>query len=592
MRQVFGVYSDFLGVLPSNARRFVALFSVLQAALALLDALALGLLALTIAPLSTGQPVVLPLIGELDDAGALVAVAAVCALIIAKGLLSVLLLRWATQRFARYELEIGTRLFRAFMAAPWLVRLRKNSSDIVRLADSSVNAAVMSFLLPGSTILGEIASLVAILLVLVIAQPAIALVTLLYLGAIGAVLYFWIARHARTAGRVNLQFTLQSGRFITEMVGAMKEITLRNKNGEVVDVVRRSREHSTRARANVYFLGQVPRFVLESAIVGGFVLVGAVGFTLGGAGDAITAVALFGLAGFRMAPSIIRLQSVLSQMISAVPHPVAVTDEIRTAEEASAGREAAEGAPFPTNPRKLELSEVVFKYSSDARPAVDSVSLTIPFGTTAAVVGQSGSGKSTLVDLILGLIDPTGGTITVDGASTASLTQSWRERVAYVPQEVALFDGTVAENVALSWSGEFDRDRVRAALRRAQLLDTVESREGGIDARVGERGLALSGGQRQRLGIARALYAEPLVLVLDEATSALDTKTEAAVMESIRDLRGDVTLVIVAHRLATVKDADQVFYLKDGRVAGSGRFSEVVATVPEFAQQAALAGLV
>lgn len=219
------------------------------------------------------------------------------------------------------------------------------------------------------------------------------------------------------------------------------------------------------------------------------------------------------------------------------------------------------------------------------------VGLTLPFGSVAALVGASSAGKSTMVDLMLGLLSPSEGTVTVDGIPLDQVTRWWRSRVAYVPQEVSLFDSTVAQNVALTWSADFDRERVREALAMAQLLDVIEEREGGIDAPIGERGLALSGGQRQRLGIARALYAQPLVLVLDEATSALDTRTEAAVAAAIAELRGSTTVVSVAHRLSTVKNADTIFFMSGGRLVGAGPFDELAATVPEFAQQVKLAGL-
>ena len=196
-----------------------------------------------------------------------------------------------------------------------------------------------------------------------------------------------------------------------------------------------------------------------------------------------------------------------------------------------------------------------------------------------------------MIDLILGLIEPTSGSIAVDAISLTELTDAWRARVGYVPQDVALFDASIAENVALSWTGEIDRDRVRDCLAKAQLLEFIEARDGGIDGKVGERGMALSGGQRQRLGIARALYSQPLVLVMDEATSALDTTTEAAVTEAIRGLHGEITVVTVAHRLSTVKHVDQLFFMSGGRVVDSGTFDELVERVPEFAAQARLAGL-
>lgn len=168
---------------------------------------------------------------------------------------------------------------------------------------------------------------------------------------------------------------------------------------------------------------------------------------------------------------------------------------------------------------------------------------------------------------------------------------AWRGRVGYVPQDVALFDATIAQNVALTWTDDFDETRVREALRKAQLLDVVEARADGIHGRVGDRGLQLSGGQRQRLGIARALYAEPLVLVLDEATSALDTRTEAAVTASIDALGAEITVISVAHRLSTIRHSDQVWFLREGEVRARGTFAEVIEQEPEFAHQAALAGL-
>jgi ATP-binding cassette subfamily C protein len=234
---------------------------------------------------------------------------------------------------------------------------------------------------------------------------------------------------------------------------------------------------------------------------------------------------------------------------------------------------------------------VSFRYSDVSPLALDHVDLKIPFGSTVSFVGASGAGKSTVVDLVLGLIDPTSGVIAIDGRSLGDYTTSWRDHVAYVPQDVSIFDSTIAQNVALTWKNDYDPDRVRYALERAQLLEMVDNRFGGIEGRVGERGLALSGGQRQRLGIARALYVEPLVLVMDEATSALDTATEAAVTAAIRSLRGSMTIVTVAHRLSTVVDSDIVFFMSRGKVAASGTFRELVRDVPEFAQQAALAGL-
>lgn len=591
MKQNWALYRQVLGVLPPRARRFLLIYATLQGLLAIIDGAALALLAVVLSPLVSGNPVVLPVFGEVSGAGVLWPLLMVCVLIVLKGVLALILYWVATRRFAAYELDLGSRVFAGFVNSPWTDRLRRNSSDLVRITDSSVSTTISGFVLPGASLIGEALNFLTLLVVLAVAQPLIGLIALIYLGLIGVFLNFQISRRTRQAGLVALRYSLRSSRLITEMIGALKEVTLRGKTGDVAEVVRVNRRHSTQARANAQFLSQVPRYVLEAAIIGGIALVGVVGYIQGGIGGATAAVALFGLAGFRMAPSIVRFQGVLSQLNVSAPHAQAVVDEIHRAEARTAHLAARDSQPLPEHPSVITFSDVTFQYAPDAEPAVNGISLEIPFGTNVAFVGASGAGKSTMVDLLLGLIEPTSGAVLVDGIPLTSLTRAWRSRVAYVPQEVSLFDASVAQNVALTWSSDADQERVKTALRRAHMLDTIDSRVGGIDGRVGERGMALSGGQRQRLGIARALYVDPLVLVMDEATSSLDTATEAAVTRSIAELHGSTTTITVAHRLATIKEADRIFFMSGGRVTAQGTFDELVARVPEFALQAALAGL-
>lgn len=590
MRPTIDLYRKVLAVLPGGGRRFLWTYSWLLASLALFDAAALGLLALVLGPVSTGGTVVLPIVGALDTTGVVWAIVVICAILVAKSLLSVLVTWWATRRTPKYEVAIGDRVLRAYLAAPWRDRLRKNSIDIMRYADSGVDASVNSFLLPGATLLSEVVGLVVVIATLAVVQPVLAITTLLYLLLLGAILFFWIARHARKAGEVNVNNTARSARLILEIIASMKEVTLRNKESEVADVVVASRTQSARARANIQFLGAVPRYALDAGLVGGFVLIGAVGFLIGGPEQAITAVGLFALAGFRVAPSVIRFQGVFSQMIAASEFPRQLLTELDEAER-SAVESTGSSLDLPPAPGSIRFEDVTFQYSAEAPPAVQEVSLEIPFGSTVAFVGASGSGKSTMIDLLLSLLEPTLGRVAIDDILLADVRSPWRSRVGYVPQEVALFDATIAQNVALTWGQDFDRDRVQRALERAQLWQLVSERPGGIDARVGERGMALSGGQRQRLGIARALYSDPLVLVMDEATSALDTHTEALVTEAIGAIGSDVTKVVVAHRLATIQQSDIIFFMSEGRLVGTGTFSELVESFPDFARQAQLAGL-
>ena len=593
MKALVSILRELLPLLPKSGRRFLKLYAVLLGLLALLDAFSLGLLAVVISPLVSGHQLTLPGIGSVSTTGLIWLLVIICAIVVLKGVLASVLQFYATRRFASYELEIGDRLLAGYLAAPWVERLKRNSADVVRIADYGIANTIAGVLLPAATLIGEAMTFIVVLIVLVIAQPAIALTALVYLGLVGVVLYFWVSRNSQVAGRVNRDYSFTVSRLLTEMMGALKEITLRNKAGEVAAVVHANRIRTSRARANIQFFGIIPRYVLETALIGGFVLVGVVGYlTTGGIVGAVTAVSVFSLAGFRMVPSITRFQAIVAVTAANLPHARNVIDDIRNMESfrltAEDDRDSGTLAEHPAN---LELRDVGFTYSPDAPPALRGVNLTIPFGSTVAFVGSSGAGKSTLVDLILGLVDPTSGTISIDGTPLRQVASAWHSRVGYVPQDVSLFDATVGQNVALTWSNDIDVERAKQALRQAQLWDIIEGREGGLDGSIGERGLSLSGGQRQRLGIARALYVDPYVLVMDEATSALDTATEAAVAQAIRDLHGKVTVILVAHRLSTIRHADQIFFMSGGEVAASGTFDELIRAVPEFAEQAALAGM-
>lgn len=591
MKELYSLFREVLATFPPDGRRFVLGYAWLLASLSLLDVAALGLLAALIGPVAAGQPVTLPVVGELTTAGLILAIVVMCALMILKGVLAIFITRWGVRRVAHYEVAIGDRLFRAYINAPWLSRLRRNSADMLGFSDSGANSAVNSFLMPGASVIGEVVNLVVVIVTLAVVQPMLAFVTLGYMLALGLILHSWVGKRSRAAGENYMRFAIRTGRRVLEIVGAMKEVALRNKEAEVAAVVKSSRTGTANARAAMLFLSTIPRYALEAGLVGGFLLVGALGFVLGGVEQAVAAVALFGLAGFRIAPSVVRVQSVISGMLANVPYTRRLLDEIADSERAAESARPETVVPIPDRARRIRFDHVTFRYNDDAEPAVRDLTLEIDLGSTVAFVGESGSGKSTVVDLLLGLLDPTEGRVLLDDVPLSHIKRAWRDRVAYVPQDVALFDSTIAQNVALTWSGDADTARVRAALERAHVWDVVGGREGGVEAPIGERGIALSGGQRQRLGIARALYTDPLVLVMDEATSALDSKTEAAVTDSIADLGGDVTVIVVAHRLATIKHSDRIFFLRNGELAGSGTFEELVAQFPDFAEQAQLAGL-
>jgi ABC-type multidrug transport system fused ATPase/permease subunit len=592
MREVWKTLKELLPLLPTDARSYLTRYVVVSCLLTVLDIGAVMLLALCLSPMLRGAPISLPVVGTLGTGFYVWIILGISLLILIKTALTLLQNWFATRRFSTFELEIGKRLFAAYIKAPWTERLKRSSAELVRLGDVGVAASTSGFLLPLIGLPAQVAGFVVIVVVVVIAQPATAVITVIYLGLIMLLLTRVVSTRSVVAGRTARDYASKVAALMTDMVTALKEITLRNKADEVATVVLRNRRHASLARANLNFLGAMPRFVLDTSLVGGFLLVGVFGYITGGLTAAVGAIALFAVAGFRLIPTLTGLQSIITTTTANVAQVRAAITDIRSATSYLEHAERVGHDPINGTPRMLRLENVEYHYPGSNLPAVTGINLEIPMGTTLALVGSSGAGKTTLVDILLGLLVPTSGRISIDGQSLENVLAAWRSRVGYVPQDVAVFDGTVAQNVALSWEDDkIDPERVGAALKKAQLLDVVMSRPHGLNSRVGDRGMSLSGGQRQRLGIARALYSDPLVLIMDEATSALDTKTESDVAFAIRQLRGEITIISVAHRLATIRDNDLVCYMQDGAIRDRGTFEELIDRVPNFAEQAQLAGL-
>ncbi|KNC19562.1 ABC transporter ATP-binding protein [Arthrobacter sp. RIT-PI-e] len=591
MKELIRVLRELMPLLPTDARRFIIVFGLGLSLLSLVEAGALGIFAVVMTQILAGGDLNLPVIGTISQEASLWVLIASAGLMILKSFVGIWMQWISTRKFARFELEIGTHLFNSYIRSPWTERMKRSTAELVRLIDVGIANTIAGVLIPAVTIPSQVLSFVAVLGILVVTQPLTAAITVIYLGLIAGLLYFWLTKKSYQAGRVNRDSAMRMSTLVSEMISALKEITLRDKADEVGDVVFVSRSGAAHSRSNIRFLAAVPKFVIEMALIGGFLLIGTVSFLTGGLENALAAVAIFGIAGFRMIPSLTAVQSMLTLAQSTLPYTSVVMADIKQMESYSDRNENIGRRSIGTEPQTLTLTDVGFTYPGAASPAVSAVNLDIPIGSSLGIVGQSGAGKSTLIDILLGLLTPSAGLMELDGVPLDEVLADWRSRVGYVPQDVAIFDGSIAQNVALTWGEDFDGEKVRQALRRAQLLDTVEARAGGINGRVGERGLALSGGQRQRLGIARALYVDPLVLVLDEATSALDTSTEAAVAAAIRELHGEITVISVAHRLSTIRYSDQVCFMKDGSIVSRGTFDEVVAGNADFAQQAMLAGL-
>lgn len=580
--------------LPEGSVSYMVRYVIVSCLLTLLDVAAVMLLGLSLSTMMTGKDVAIPILGLVVSPDQYVwLLLVVSGLIMLKSSLSLLQQWFATRRFTEFELVLGLRLFDSYIGAPWVDRLARSSSTLVRMADVGVAALVGGLILPLIAVPATLVSTVLILGTLLVIDPLIAVTSIVYLGGIALLLAVVLSKKTLEAGVVNQRYSYKVASLMTDMVGALKEITLRNKFDEVAEEVRRNRKHATRARANIQFLGAVPKFVMDTALIGGFLIVGGLSYlTSGSLSEAIGAVVLFAITSMRLIPALVTYQTTVNTLNSNGAQVQAVIRDLRAADQYRANTEHLGKEPLVASPRALELRAVSFTYPNRTDPAVNNVSMKIKMGSRVGIVGESGSGKSTLVDVILGLLVPQQGQILVDDRNIQHVMADWRSRVGYVPQDVSLFDGTIAQNVALTWKNDLDQEKVIECLKKAQLWKAVQERPGGLNAKVGERGIALSGGQKQRLGVARALYADPYILIMDEATSALDTKTESKVTEALSGLHGEVTVISIAHRLSTVKDVDRLFYMEEGFLMAQGTFDEVVDKVPNFAEQAALAGLV
>jgi len=347
--------------------------------------------------------------------------------------------------------------------------------------------------------------------------------------------------------------------------------------------------------AEVAFMPNISKYVIEVSLVLGGLLVAASSFILNDSMQAIGTLTVFIAAASRIGPAILRLQQGLVQISGSlgVAEPtLALVESLSREKTAQKSLTAYKDFDHSGFEPRVKLTDVSFRYPNSQDFELKKVTLEILSGQVIALVGSSGAGKTTLVDLMLGLVPPDSGEIQISGVDPKEAILRWPGAISYVPQDVYIINGTIRENIAIGCNADEVQDpEIWEALRLAQLEDFVRKLENQLDSEVSENGSRLSGGQRQRLGIARAMYTKPRLLVFDEATSALDGSTELELNSAIQSLRGAVTIVVIAHRLSTVTEADLVAYMETGKIQATGSFSEVRETIPEFDRQAKLLGL-
>lgn len=487
-------------------------------------------------------------------------------------------LAWKQSKFVfGLQADLSQRLFKGYLRQPYTFHLQRNSAQLIRNVTtevslfSTVSQSMMVLLSEALVLLGLSALLIAV-------EPFGASIVLVTLGLAGWMFYRLTRTYILRWGKVRQHHEGLRIQHLQQGLGGAKDVKLLGREEDFLNQYDFHTSKSTHVGQRQSALQQFPRLWLELlAILGLATLV----LTMIAQGESLDnllpTLGLFAAAAFRLMPSVNRVLIALQSMRFAVPVINTLHEEVSSFVTTS--RTTNESAtPIPKLEDLLVIENVDFRYPGAEHDALSNVNIAIECGTTVGFIGGSGAGKSTLVDVFLGLLSPTEGVVMVDGVDIQKNLRAWQDQIGYVPQSIFLTDDTLKRNIAFGLHDEqIDDEAVKKAIRAAQLEQFVDSLPEGLNTVVGERGVRLSGGQRQRIGIARALYHDPGVLVLDEATSSLDTDTETGVMEAIRALHGQKTILIVAHRLSTVAHCDRLYRLEDGRMVKKGSVDTMLA---------------
>jgi ATP-binding cassette subfamily C protein len=584
-------------LLTASEKTFFVIRVLARFALNALDVAAVGLMGVLGAMTATGiSGQTLSLFGfqlpSPTPTNVVALVLSVAFLFILKGGLAILFARWTSIFLAGIEVKNSAKLTR-YLFTGSLDRLKKYSrSEIQFLVNSSTNATFVGVLGAMTTLIIEGTLFLSIFVMFIAVDWTAALAIAAYFGVVIFVLQLSTSRRYLQSGR-NMQLgAVRAGGSVLEMVDIYREMFVLSKQNFYLSRFVEARKLSSRTSVELQILKSVPRYITESGLIIGALLFVVWQLNRGSLGEALLALGIFLAGSMRIMVSLLPLQRVWNElrvMQNWVEAAQSIFVKLRDAPE------LFDTGIYSTNENRdlntpdvdagtapdVALENVTFVHQGKIEPTIKNLSMTVTGGSTVAIVGPSGAGKTTLVDLMLGLYEPLEGTVFINGLSPQDVRAQFPGSFAYVPQKPGLVSGSIADNIALGFvSGDIDEERVWESLRKAQLASLVEQLPDGIHSSLGAHSDALSGGQIQRLGLARALYSSPRLIVLDEATSALDAATEASITEAIANLGSETTVIVIAHRLSTIQKSDAVHVMDDGQIVASGTFSEVRKKVP------------
>lgn len=477
---------------------------------------------------------------------------------------------------------LASRLLASYLARPYEFFLSRNTAEMGKNVLAETRNVIAGVLSPTMQILANSLTCLAILALLTAVDPGVAVAIALILGGAYGAVYLVVRRKLAGVGREQLEASSRKFKAANEALSGIKDLKILGREKVFLDRFAEQAYRHARGNATAGVISQLPRYALETIAFGGILLI--VLYSLKSDQEIsriIPILSIYAFAGYRLLPALQQIFAGISLMRVNLPALDLLHQDMSWQGAADPPGVLPEGAQAEALPfdRELRLKGVSFSYSGAKAPALKGIDLALKSKSSIGLVGSTGSGKTTLVDVILGLLSPDSGEITADEVPIrGENVVRWRRNIGYVPQAIYLCDDTLTNNIAFGVPGaEIDMEAVRRASRIANLHDFV-TRElpHGYDTVIGERGVRLSGGQRQRIGIARALYRDPAVLIMDEATSALDGITEEAVMEALSSLAGKKTVIMIAHRLTTVKDCDVIYLMEQGVVVDQGTYSELL----------------
>jgi ABC-type multidrug transport system fused ATPase/permease subunit len=500
---------------------------------------------------------------------------------------------WSMLHFSTMRnFALSQRLFKGYLYRPYAWFLRRHSADLSKTVFSEVGQVIGGAMMPALQLAAQGTIVVLLLALLLAVDPILALTLAVVLGGIYGLVFWTTRRYVDRIGADRVKANKERFRVSSEAFGGIKDVKLL---GLEKSYLRRFEEPSmrfVRHQISNQLIVQFPHYALQIMTVSGVLLIVQYQtFTSGGVGQALPLIALYALAGYRLLPAVQKVyQNISSLRFAHAALDTLHQDLVETATGLHGELSANSTSEALALKQNLALRNVTFTYPSASMPALVDLNITIPARSTVGIVGRTGAGKTTAVDIILGLLKPNQGEIIVDNKGiTETNLRAWQKSLGYVPQHIFLIDDTVAANVAFGVPpSDIDLDAVERAARLANLHAFVSKElSDGYQTLIGERGMRLSGGQRQRVGIARALYHDPDILIMDEATSALDNITERAVIEAVNNLARRKTIVIIAHRLTTVRRCDLIFLLDHGRLLAQGTYDELAGNSAPFREMVA-----